>query len=161
MKNRAFVFEINEMFRSKDQVPAWMKQDLPIGKQAQLIREALDMTQAQLAKRCGMRQDVIARIENNPSIDLRLSTIRRLAKGLGCSLLARMVPEEEIETVLDKKSLEAARKLVGLSKATAGLEKQMPEDRYIELQVREMQQKIREKRTSSIWDENEGKRRKT
>jgi hypothetical protein len=31
----------------------------------------------------------------------------------------------------------------------------MPEDRYIELQVREMQQKIREKRSSSLWENNE------
>jgi predicted DNA-binding mobile mystery protein A len=155
MKNRSFVFEINELFRSQAQVPEWMDGDLPIGKQVQLIREALGMTQAQLAERCGIRRDVLARVESDLSIDLRLSTVRKLAKGLGCKAVIRLVPEEEIETTIDKKSLETARKLVGLSKSAAGLEKQMPEDRYIELQVREMQQKIREKRPSSIWDKHE------
>jgi predicted DNA-binding mobile mystery protein A len=155
MKNRSFVFEINELFRSEAQVPEWMVKDLPIGKQVQLIRDALGMTQAQLAKRCGIRQDVIARIERDLTIDLRLSTVRKLAKGLGCRPLCRFVPEEEIEKVLDQKSLKAARKLVGLSKSSSGLEKQMPEDRYIDLQVRDIQQKIREKRPSSLWESNE------
>ena len=155
MENRSFVLEVNELFRSAAQVPEWMAQDLPIGKQIQLIRDALGMTQAQLAKRCEIRQDVIARLENDLTIDLRLSTVRKLAKGLGCRLLCRFVPEEEIETVLDQKSLKAARKLVGLSRASSGLEKQMPEDRYIELQVRDIQQKIREKRPSSLWENDE------
>jgi len=151
MKNTTFVFEINELFRSKPQVPDWMAKDMPVGKQVQLIREALGMTQAQLAKRCGIRQNMIARIESDLAIDLRLSTVQKLAKGLDCRLISRLVPEEEIGKVLDQKSLEAARKLVGLSKSSAGLEKQMPEDRYIEEQVREMQFKIREKRPSSLW----------
>jgi len=151
MKNTTFVFEINEMFRSKVQVPDWMANNLPIGKQVQLIREALGMTQVQLAKRCGIRQSMVARIESDLMIDLRLSTVQKLAQALGCRLLCRLVPEEEIGKVLDQKSLEAARKLVGLSRSTAGLEKQMPEDRYIEEQVREMQLKIRENRPSSLW----------
>ena len=145
------------MFRSQAKVPEWMAKDLPVGKQVQLIREALGMTQVQLAKRCGIRQNMIARIERDLSIDLRISTVQKLAKGLNCRIINRFIPEEEIETVLDKKSLEAARKLVGLSRSTAGLEKQMPEDRYIELQVREMQNKIREKRPSSFWQDPESK----
>ena len=151
MKNTTFVFEVNEMFRSQAQVPEWMAKDLPIGRQVQLLREALGMTQVQLAKRCGIRQNMVARIESDLMIDFRLSTVQKLAKGLGCRLINRFVPEEGIEKVLDQKSLEAARKLVGLSKATAGLENQMPADRYIEQQVREMQLKIREKRPSSLW----------
>ncbi|MFA7255661.1 MAG: helix-turn-helix domain-containing protein [Candidatus Omnitrophota bacterium] len=152
MKNQSFVFEVSELLQSQAKLPGWMTKDLPIGKQVQLIREAFGMTQAQLARRCGIRQSMIARIEGDLTIDLRLSTVQKLAKGLDCKLVSRFVPEEEIEKVIDQKSLEAARKLVGLSKATAGLEKQMPEDRYIEFQVREMQQKIREKRPSSFWD---------
>lgn len=155
MKNASFIFEINEMFRSQAQVPGWLAKDLPIGKQVQLVREALGMTQAQLAKRCHIPQSMIARIERDLSFDPRLSTVRKLAKGLSCSLTARFVPVEEIEKVIDQKSLDVARKLVGLSKSTAGLERQMPEDRYIELQVREMQNKIREKRTSFMWDDDE------
>ena len=151
MKNTTFVFEINEMFGSKTRLPGWLDKSLPIGKQTQLIREALGMTQVQLAKRCGIRQSMVARIESDLTIDLRLSTVQKLAQGLGCRLLCRLVPEEEIGKVLDQKSLEAARKLVGLSRSTAGLEKQMPEDRYIEQQVREMQLKIRENRPSSLW----------
>ncbi|MDD5227102.1 MAG: helix-turn-helix domain-containing protein [Candidatus Omnitrophica bacterium] len=151
MKNTSFVFEINGIFRSKAQVPDWMARDFPVGKQIQLIREALGMTQAQLAKRCGIRQNMVARIESNLAIDLRLSTVQKLAKGLDCRLISRFIPDEEIEKVLDRKSLEAARKLVGLSRSTAGLEKQMPEDRYVEQEVRAMQYKIREKRPSSLW----------
>jgi len=151
MKNTTFLFEINEMFRPRAQLPTWMAQDLPIGKQVQLIRKALGMTQTQLAGRCGIRQNMVARIESDLTIDLRLSTLRKLAKGLGCDLSARFVPEVEIEKVLDQKSLELARKLIGFSKSTAGLEKQMPSDRYLEERVREMQSKIREKRPSSLW----------
>ena len=160
MKNRSFVFEINEMFRSQAEVPEWLGRDVPVGGQVRLIREALGMTQAQLAGRCGMRQGMIAKIENDTTLDLRLSTVRKLASGLSCKAVVRLVPEEEIEKTLDRKSLEAALRLVGLSKATSGLEKQMPEDRYIEHQVRDMQQKIREKRSSSVWETHEKQRRK-
>ncbi|HRY85500.1 MAG TPA: helix-turn-helix domain-containing protein, partial [Candidatus Omnitrophota bacterium] len=154
MKNRTFEFEVSEMFRSKTEAPDWLAKDMPIGQQVRLIREALGMTQAQLARRCGIRQSMIAKIESDLDLDLRLSTMRKLARGLDCRLLDRLVPDEAIEKVLDQKSLEAAKKLVGLSKSTAGLEKQMPDDRYIELQVREMQQRIREKRASSMWDDH-------
>ncbi len=157
MKSGTFVFEISEIFRSKAQAPEWLARELPLGRQVQLIRDALGMTQVQLAKRCGIRRDVLARIESDHSIDLRLSTVRKLAKGLGCGLIARFLPEEEIEKVLDRQSLEAARKLVGLSRSTAGLEKQMPEDRYIEQEVKAMQYRIREKRSSSIWENDERK----
>ena len=125
--------------------------DPTVGENVRKLRIEKGMTQAQLAKRCGIRQSMVARIETSLTIDLRLSTVQKLAKGLDCRLISRFVPEEEIEKVLDQKSLAAARKLVGLSRSTAGLEKQMPEDRYIEQQVREMQLRIREKRPSSLW----------
>lgn len=53
-----------------------------IGRKIRAKREALDLTQSDLAKKVGMRPEIISRIESgqgNPTI----ATIRRVLKTLG------------------------------------------------------------------------------
>jgi DNA-binding XRE family transcriptional regulator len=53
----------------------------------QEMRESQNLTQEQLALKCGTTKSYISRIENNAS-DIRLSTLMRIVKeGLGAKLL--------------------------------------------------------------------------
>ena len=57
-----------------------------IGVLIQEMREKQNMTQEQLAQKCGTTKSYISRIENNSS-DIRLSTLMRIVKeGLGGQL---------------------------------------------------------------------------
>ena len=54
-----------------------------LGALIQEMREQQNLTQEQLAQKCGTTKSYISRIENNAS-DIRLSTLRRIIKdGLG------------------------------------------------------------------------------
>lgn len=57
-----------------------------LGVMIQQLRERKNLTQEQLAQRCGTSKSYISRIENNAS-DIRVSTLMRIIKeGLGAQL---------------------------------------------------------------------------
>ena len=57
-----------------------------------LRRRLLDFTsQTDLARRCGVRQPEISRIEGGR--DAKFSTLERIAAGLGCELVVRLRPK--------------------------------------------------------------------
>lgn len=65
------------------------------------IREALGMTAAQLGARIGVSQSRIARIERDEAEDaVTLATLRRVAEGLGCTLVYALVPNEPLDEML-------------------------------------------------------------
>lgn len=63
----------------------------------QELRKARKMTQVQLAKKLGVGQMQISRLENRK--DLYLSTLRRVVKGMGgeLSLVARFPDREPVD----------------------------------------------------------------
>ncbi len=62
-----------------------------IGEQIRALRKARGWSQAELARRAGTRQPVIARIENGRVIPT-LPLLRRIATALGCDLEIRFRP---------------------------------------------------------------------
>lgn len=56
------------------------------------LREKAGLSQAQLAKRAGMYQPGIARIENGRS-ETSVETLEKVATALGCSLVVDLAPK--------------------------------------------------------------------
>ena len=71
----------------------------PAAAHARALRSALRMSQAQLARRSGVPQAHIARLEAG-AVDVRLSTLARLFDAMFCDLIvlprARLTPSEAI-----------------------------------------------------------------
>lgn len=63
---------------------------LPAHDLIRMIRSGLRMTQAQLAKRAGMPQSHLAKIETG-KVDVQLSTLRRIFRAMSCELV--LVPK--------------------------------------------------------------------
>lgn len=67
---------------------------MSIGKNLKLLRQSADLTQTDLARKSGVDQSMISKIERgefeNPTID----TLRGLAKALGCGIVD-LLPEED------------------------------------------------------------------
>ena len=80
-------------FRSTPPLPSngWIK----------TIREALGMTTAQLAKRVGVNQPRITHMEQaEPEENLKLSTMNKVAEGLGMKFVYGFVPKESLENTV-------------------------------------------------------------
>jgi predicted nucleotidyltransferase/DNA-binding Xre family transcriptional regulator len=70
---------------------------LSIGTTLKQLRTKEDLTQVELSKRSGVSDTIISRIENGKIADPRLSTLVRLAEGLGISpskFIDRATPDE-------------------------------------------------------------------
>jgi transcriptional regulator with XRE-family HTH domain len=58
----------------------------PFGKALARRRRAAGLTQQQLAQAAGLSMSLVAQLEQGTTADPRLSTLRGLAKGLGCAV---------------------------------------------------------------------------
>ena len=139
--------------KSIHQVPPWLNSTLPLGDQVRQIREALGMTQQQLAERCLLHQSVIAEIESGKRKDLCLSTIQKLATGLNCQTLIQIVPQKEISQILDERSTNIAQKIVSMSSSSAPIEMQRPNQNIVNEQINEIKKDLLEKHKSVLWQE--------
>src|SRR5882672_10276743 len=77
------------------------------------VRGALGMSARQLAKRVGVQQSTIARLEDRESSGkATLESIAALAKAMGCKLIYAVVPDDQyqdLETVVDQRARALAR----------------------------------------------------
>ena len=136
--------------QSMNEMPDWLK-PVSIGLQIRQIREALGMTQLQLAERSNLQQSVIAEIEGGKRTDLCLTTIAKLAGGLNCQSVVQMVPQKKIHDLVDEKSTELARKIVVVSSGSSAIELQMPDRSVINKEINAVKRDILEKHRSSLW----------
>lgn len=136
--------------QSMNEIPDWLR-PVSIGLQIRRIREALGMTQLQLAERSNLQQSVIAEIEGGKRTDLCLTTIAKLAGGLNCQSVVQIVPQKKIHELVDEKSTELARKIVAASSGSSAIELQMPKRSVINKEINEIKRDILEKHRSSLW----------
>src|ERR1700689_487956 len=65
------------------------------------IREALGMSSAQLAKRMGIKQPTLTEIEQSELRGtIQLTTLRRGAEAMECTLVYALVPKKSLETTV-------------------------------------------------------------
>lgn len=116
-----------------------------------LTRVRLGMTQAQLAKRCGLTQSHIANIENG-KVDVQLSTLRRIFAALDCRLVLAPQPVGDLEELVRRQARAAALKRVKRVSGTMAMEAQRPDEGMLEELVRAEAEKLIQSRSSEIWE---------
>ena len=114
------------------------------------LRSALHMTQTQLAKRAGLPQSHLARIESG-KVDLQISTLRKVLAALFCEMLVVPQMKRRLEDVLEDRIKEKARKNVSRVSGTMALEKQLPDDETIQALSRSEESRLRTHPSSEIW----------
>jgi transcriptional regulator with XRE-family HTH domain len=69
-------------------------ENIPLGARVRLLRQREALSQRELAARAGLNTETVNRVENAIPGELpRPSTIRKLAKALGCRSRDLMAPE--------------------------------------------------------------------
>jgi predicted DNA-binding mobile mystery protein A len=93
--------DIGAVARFKPPVRGWIK----------AIREALGMSSAQLAKRVGMKQPTLTAIEQSEiKGTIQLTTLRRVAEAMDCTLVYALVPNKPLEVIVREQARNVARR---------------------------------------------------
>lgn len=88
--------------------------DRPSGGWIRAIRTSLGMSVRQVAKRIGITQQSVARLEKNEADDtITLKSLRKAAEALDCRLVYVLVPKEGgLQGIVHKQALRKARDIV-------------------------------------------------
>ncbi|MDR6193320.1 mobile mystery protein A [Siphonobacter sp. SORGH_AS_0500] len=119
-----------------------------------LLRDALGMSTTQLAKRVGIDQSRISRLEHAEiDGDLKLSSLKKIAEGLNLRFVYGFVPKDSFEQVVKEQAQKIAKKRMDRVNHTMRLEEQ-------ELSVEEkakafddLVQKILLEDAKDFWDQ--------
>ena len=89
------------------------------------IRDALGMTTAQLARRMGIAQSRVSRIEEaERSGSITVETLQRAAEAMDCRLVYAFVPEQSLQEMVEKRALHRAKQILAPARHSMALEDQ-------------------------------------
>ncbi|MBI4678824.1 MAG: helix-turn-helix domain-containing protein [Elusimicrobia bacterium] len=116
------------------------------------IRNALRMTQAQLAKRACMPQSHLAKIETG-KVDVQLSTIRKILRAMFCEAVVLPKFLKSPQAAIAERIEDVARRRVARVMGTKALEKRRPDDKTLRALIRSEEGRLMGLPSSEIWEE--------
>lgn len=126
---------------------------LTIGALIKSIRLQLGMSQKALAKRAGVPQSTISRIEQEER-DANLSTLNKILSAISCDLVIVPLLQDSIDAIRRKQARKMAEKQVRYLKGTMNLEDQQPDSRFIAELIKQEEERLMQGPNSKLWDEN-------
>jgi predicted DNA-binding mobile mystery protein A len=115
------------------------------------IREALGMSSAQLAKRMGVKQPTLTAIEQSElKGTVQLATLRRVAEAMNCTLVYALIPNEPLETIVQKQARKVARRQLQSVEHSMLLERQAVPPKGFEKRLDALASEISPR---ALWDE--------
>lgn len=113
------------------------------------VRQALGMTALQLAKRLGVSQPRITKMESNEK-NLKISTMEKIAQSLDCDFVYGFVPKESLQATISKQARQKAAQILTKVNANMALEDQLAKDPHI---LDDLANEMTAKNIKRIWDE--------
>lgn len=126
---------------------------LTIGVLIKSIRIQLGMSQKALAKRAGVPQSTISRIEQEER-DANLSTLNKILGAISCDLVIVPLLQDSVDAIRRKQARKMAEKQVRYLKGTMNLEDQQPDSRFIAELIKQEEERLMQGPNSKLWDEN-------
>jgi predicted DNA-binding mobile mystery protein A len=116
------------------------------------IREALGMSAKDVAKKVGIDQSRISRLENaEKNGNVKLSSLQRIAMGLGMDFVYGFVPKNTLETLVREQALKIAKEKMKRLSHTMHLELQELNDEEKENALKDMIDKILIEEPKDFW----------
>jgi predicted DNA-binding mobile mystery protein A len=117
------------------------------------IRDALGMTAEQLAKRAGVSQPTIAKLERSEEAEtISLKSLKKIAEAMDCRLVYAFVPQESLEATLTQQAEHQASKQIGRIEHTMRLEAQGRDAEEMERERKELAQEMIRTLSRDIWE---------
>jgi predicted DNA-binding mobile mystery protein A len=126
----------------------------PRGGWISALRQALSMTQAQLARRMGISRPSLARLESN-EVDhkLTLTSLRAAANALGCDLHYVLVPRIPLAKMIADQALRVASKRLGRINRSQALEASAIEPDSLSQATQDLAKEIEIRRPRDLWND--------
>lgn len=125
---------------------------LSIGALIKSIRTQLKMSQKTLAKRAGIPQATVSRIEQGQR-DVNLSTLHKIFNALECDIVLAPLLHDSIDNILRKQAKKIAKKQVEYLKGTMNLEAQHPDLKFLEHLLKQEEEKLLQGSNYKLWEE--------
>ena len=126
----------------------------PEGSWARAIREALGMSQRQLADRMGVSKSTVQSAEKNEARGrVQFESLESLANGLDCDLVYAFVPRESLQASLEDRARECAARIVDSVSTSMELEEQGVTADERERQIDELAAELLVSRPRDFWND--------
>lgn len=120
------------------------------------VRGALGMTTRQLAKRMGVEQSSVSRLEARESGgSITLERLARVAGAMNCKLIYAIVPNDryqDLEDIIEERARELARQVVRRTEHSMRLEKQGSNDEELAKEVARVTEQVKSTMDSRLWE---------
>lgn len=118
------------------------------------MRKALGMSGAQLARRMGITRGAISQFEKGEEAGtLTLKTMQDMAAAMNARFVYAIVPERDIDALLNERARARARALVKEASIHMALEDQALTKDKLENEIERMAKELLEKHTSELWND--------
>ncbi|HSW86741.1 MAG TPA: helix-turn-helix domain-containing protein [Rhabdochlamydiaceae bacterium] len=125
---------------------------LHIGAFIKSIRIQLGMPQKALAKRAGVLQATISRVEQNPK-NVNLSTLQKILNALSCDFVIAPILQDSIDAIRRKQARKIAENHIRYLKGTMHLEDQQPDARFIEKLLNQEEERLLRGPSTRLWED--------
>ncbi|NQU18453.1 MAG: helix-turn-helix domain-containing protein [Candidatus Saganbacteria bacterium] len=123
-----------------------------LGNRIRDIREALGMTQGQLAKKLKVKQPFISQIEDNIESS-SFKTIQKVLAALECELSFAVVSKISLDKIVKRQASIRAEKILERTYSNMALEKQSPNSRSYKFQLKELVEDLCNNPGSELWED--------
>jgi transcriptional regulator with XRE-family HTH domain len=125
---------------------------LSMGALVKAIRSQLGMSQKVLAKRAGVPQSTVSRIEQGER-DMNLSTLQKILAAISCDLMMAPLLLESIDEIRRKQAHKVAEKHIRYLKGTMNLEDQQPDSRFMNELLKQEEERLLQGPNAKLWEE--------
>lgn len=124
---------------------------LSVGALIKSIREQLGMSQRALAKRAGVPQSTVSRIEQGQR-DVTLSTLQKILGAISCDLAIAPLLQDSIDSLRRKQARKVAEKQVEYLQGTMNLEGQQPDPKFVEELLKQEVERLLQGPSAKLWE---------
>ena len=146
---------VNRQYRALVNRAATSAKPLSIPKEGWIatMRKALGMTGAQLARRRGITRAQVSKLERT-ELDgsVTLKTMQKMAEAMDCRFVYAIVPEKDVEAIIDAQALIKAQKLVGKAGQHMALEAQTLSNEQMRFEVERLAKDLKANPPRDFWD---------
>ncbi|MEN6307881.1 MAG: mobile mystery protein A [Anaerohalosphaeraceae bacterium] len=119
------------------------------------IRDALGMSGRQLARRMGVNQQRVARMERDERPGkLTLKTLQAAAEAMDCVFVYGIVPRDSLEQMIRNQARRLAKKQTTRSNQLMRLENQELDEKEKDKAMKELVEEIVRTMPKSLWEES-------
>ena len=116
-------------------------------------RRALGMSGAQLARRLGVTRSQVSKVENAESSgSVNLKTLQLMAEAMGCKFVYAIVPNSDIDSLLDEQARKKAKQNVDYVNQQMLLEGQGLTAEALEREVERVSKELLANPPKDFWD---------